>query len=289
MTRPDVLILGGNSRIARATAAALGARAVRVARAGGEGVRGIGDYAAMTARDFAGLTAVVNCAGLVAGPAALLEAVNVDLQARLAEAARAAGVRRFVGVGSFSVLGDVAWIDAATPPAPVSDYGRSKLAGEAALAALDTDGFATATVRLPAIVGAGTRGKLADLLRVWRRVGVAPVPARDVRRSMIGLELTGQVLARVALGAERGVVHAADAVPFTFAEAARALRAATGAAFRRVPLPAPAVALLGRAAPALRRSMFADSLLDPAANLCVAEHMPSTLYREIAAMIGEAA
>ncbi|MGQ0590580.1 MAG: NAD-dependent epimerase/dehydratase family protein [Sphingosinicella sp.] len=109
-----------------------------------------------------GADAVIHVAGLINAPdRAGFEAVNVTGTAHLLDAARAAGVRRFVHVSSL----------AAREP-KLSDYGWSKARSERIVAASPLD---WTIVRPPAVYGPGDRETL-ELFRMARRGLVALPP-----------------------------------------------------------------------------------------------------------------
>lgn len=110
-----------------------------------------------------GADAVIHIAGLINAPnRAGFAAVNVDGTARMIEAARAAGVRRFIHISSL----------AAREPG-LSDYGWSKAESEKAVAA---SGLDWTIVRPPAIYGPGDR-ETFELFRMASRGFVALPPA----------------------------------------------------------------------------------------------------------------
>mgnify|MGYP000889828952 CR=1 FL=1 len=81
--------------------------------------------------------------------------VNVAGTARLADAARDAGVSRFVLVstaGAYAPAGD-AWSDESSPMEGVTVYRRSKIAAEAEVLARRGPGFEVLVVRLPTLYG----------------------------------------------------------------------------------------------------------------------------------------
>lgn len=283
MAPASLLVLGGNGRLADALRRYLPDGTRYAARTAIDPrCIAVGDYGAAPPALFAGTQTVINCAGITAGDAATLHRANVEGAAHVAASARAAGARRFVHVSSFSVLGRARHIDAHTPAAPVSDYGRSKLAAEEALLALATRDFAVVPVRLPAIVGGGSRDKLRQLIALWLRVRRLPVPRTPVQRSMISIDLAAQVLAQVACGEERGVLHAADRSVFTYRDAAAAIADGTRRTVGTVALPDALIAPLERVAPGLFTSLYAPSVLDPMCNQ--AARLPSDLYQTIARM-----
>lgn len=121
----------------------------------------------------AGCDAVIHLAGrAVFEPARRLEPTFVTGTRALADAAEAAGVRRFVFGSSLLVHGpsEVA-ITQATEPAPVIDYGRVKLRMEQELATRTA--LEVASVRLPHVYGAG------DQLFANVRRGLLAVPGRS--------------------------------------------------------------------------------------------------------------
>jgi len=192
-----------------------------------------------------------------------------------------------VHISSFSVYGDAERIGGATPEVPRSAYGRSKLRGDQALLEAGDGAFEPVIARFPAILDPlRPKGKVALLLSAWRRLRVLPVPARDIRRSMISTAMVADVLAELAAGHRSGIVLAADPVPFTFARAAQAIRKAGGSRVHCARLPDFAFAPLRAAAPGLHASLFADSLLDPAANFARDRH--SDLFAAIGAMVRRA-
>jgi uncharacterized protein YbjT (DUF2867 family) len=107
-----------------------------------------------------GVDAIVHIAGLISGDRNAFEAVNVGGTAAMIDAARRAGVRRFV---HFSSL-------AAREPR-LSQYGRSKARSERLVAA---SGLEWTIVRPPAVYGPGDRETL-DLFKMARR-GLVMIP-----------------------------------------------------------------------------------------------------------------
>lgn len=135
-----------------------------------------GDLGTETAlRDgAAGADVVYHVAGQIAARNATEFMVcNRDGTANVLEAARDGGVRRVLFVSSLAVAGPTTPghpVDEARPPAPVTDYGRSKLAAEVLVRAMP---FEWTIVRPPLVYGEWDRGTLT-IFQLARR-GFAPV------------------------------------------------------------------------------------------------------------------
>lgn len=118
--------------------------------------------------------------------------INSDLAVRVASAALASGVRRFIFVSSIGVNGgstSLSAIDESSLPAPHADYALSKLEAELALQKLIQDSHMELVIVRPPLVYAGNApGNFARLLKVVQS-GV-PLPFASVvnQRSMIALE-----------------------------------------------------------------------------------------------------
>lgn len=112
-------------------------------------------------------TAVLHCAAQLAHDTIddnFLWTSNVDGTRNLAEAAKKAGVRKFVFISSNCLWGSNLGHDVTEdePPNPIELYGRSKLAGEQALADYSHD-LDVVTIRCPTIIDSGRLGLLAIL------------------------------------------------------------------------------------------------------------------------------
>ena len=118
-----------------------------------------------------GTDAVIHVAGLISGGRKAFEAVNVAGTAAMIDAARKAGVRRFVHISSL----------AAREPA-LSDYGWSKARSERLVQA---SGLDWTIIRPPAVYGPGDR-ETFELFRMARRGFVALPPGG--RFSLIHVE-----------------------------------------------------------------------------------------------------
>lgn len=110
------------------------------------------------------IDAVVHVAARLRGRTAdEFRRTNAEATWALAKAARSAGAERFVFLSSLAAQGP-APSEAALPtdaaPRPVSDYGRSKLAGERSLLEIGGD-MTIAIVRAPLVYGPADRGLLA--------------------------------------------------------------------------------------------------------------------------------
>lgn len=278
--RTDILVVGGGSRIALALMALLGERAACIGRrdTGRPHNITVDDYDMIPPSAFGGRECVINCVGTSTGNAAHLNRVNVDMAHRFACAAKAAGARHFIHISSFSVYGGARVVEAQTRPAPTNDYGRSKLVADTALLALADERFAVTIVRLPLIYGHDSLGKLGQVLRIWARMRVFPVPAGDVARAMIGVPLSAEVIARLSETPRTGIVFAADPQPFTYARAARA----RSELLRKLFIPRRFTRLFERAVPSIGARLFADSRLADVDNLAISYNLASRLYHDIA-------
>ncbi|HWC75046.1 MAG TPA: NAD(P)-dependent oxidoreductase [Gemmatimonadales bacterium] len=121
-------------------------------------------------------------------------ATNRDGTANVLEAARAGGARRFLFVSSLAVAGPTdpgRPVDERRPPAPVTDYGRSKLAAEVLVQASP---LPWTIVRPPLVYGEWDRGTLK--IFQLAKSGILPVfgdgsqelsviYAEDLSRAMI--------------------------------------------------------------------------------------------------------
>jgi uncharacterized protein YbjT (DUF2867 family) len=127
-----------------------------------------------------GADAVIHIAGLITGDAAAFEAVNVVGTAAMIDAARKAGVRRFIHISSL----------AAREPS-LSAYGRSKERSERLVAA---SGLEWTIIRPPAVYGPGDRETL-ELFKMAQRGLVALPPGG--RFSLIHVEDLCRLILRV--------------------------------------------------------------------------------------------
>ncbi len=152
---------------------------------------------------LAGIEAVVHLAGVAHGKdPGQAQAVNVEATHRLAQAAAAAGVRRFLLLSSVKAMADEAREPLTEQDAPraADAYGRSKLAGEHLLAdAASASGMEVVVLRPPLVFGPGVAANFRSLLRLVASGVPLPLGGIDNRRSFIFLENLADAIA-VAVG-----------------------------------------------------------------------------------------
>src|SRR4029077_18211012 len=154
-----------------------------------------------------GADVVFHVAGkIVARSPAEFMATNRDGTANLLEAVRDAGVRRFVHISSLAVAGPTTPghpIDEERPPAPITDYGRSKLAAEVLVRAMPME---WTIVRPPVVYGEWDRATLT-VFRLARRGGVpvlgdgaqglSVIHAEDLAQALIVAAATDRTAGRI--------------------------------------------------------------------------------------------
>lgn len=216
-------------------------------------------------RALDGAEVVVHAAGRAhvlreteADPLEAFRAANVESTRTLVDAARAAGVRRFILLSSVSVYGESAsgTITAETPTVPTTPYGVSRLESEAVVRA--AEGIETVILRLPMVYGPGMKGNPLRLFDLVARGIPLPLGSIANARSMI---YVGNVVAAVrgllSAPVERGrVLLAADAEPVSTPGLVREIAAALGRPARLFPVPRTTLHYLSRLGVAVLGSRF---------------------------------
>jgi len=220
----------------------------------------VGDIGANTdwTRALDGIDTVIHTAARAhvlddaAANAALYMSTNVEGTRGLIEAAARNGVRRLVYVSSIKVNGEAttaAPFRAGDTPAPLDDYGRSKLAAERlvleAASARRVDGF---IVRPPLVYGSGVRANFLRLM-TWIFKGVPlPLGAVDNSRSLVSVWNLADLILRLATVEDPGtrVFLASDDADLSTPALIRKLAAAMEKPARLMPVPVSALQLAGR-------------------------------------------
>jgi nucleoside-diphosphate-sugar epimerase len=159
----------------------------------------LGDEAALKVL-VGGASAVIHLAGAIAAPdRRSFFAINSEGTEKVAKAAIAAAVPRFIHVSSL----------AAREP-EISDYGASKRAAEDGLMALRPDGLLI--VRPPVVYGPGDRATLPLLGQLTRRTAFIPGGAQARFSLLYAEDLAKFLLARLADKAQ-GLVEIDDGKP----------------------------------------------------------------------------
>lgn len=196
-------------------------------------------------------------------PLAAHRAVNVEGTLRLARAAAAAGVRRFVFMSSVKVNGEGrrAAFTENDAPAPADPYGVSKWEAEQALATLGREtGLEVAVLRPPLVYGPGVRANFLRLLDLVARGVPLPLGAVHNRRSLIfvGNLADAAVAAATSPGAAGRTFLVSDGQDLSTPDLVRAMAAALRRRAHLLPVPE---RLLRLAAALVGGSDAADRLL----------------------------
>lgn len=190
-----------------------------------------------------GCDAVVHLANIAHAAASPreLQRVNVDGTIAQANAALAAGARRFVYLSSIKAA------------RPVDAYGRAKAEAERGL--LRIAGLETVILRPPLVYGPRVKANFLSLMRAIDRGWPLPLASVHNRRSLIYVGNLVDAIERCLQGAARGKTYAvSDGAPVSTPELCRALGRALGRPARLWPFPP----MLLRLAPGLAR--LAESL-----------------------------
>ncbi len=117
----------------------------------------------------------------------LYQKVNCDLPVRIAQKAKAEGIKQFIFMSTMSVYGlNFGCINKETPEKPKTFYGKSKLAAEKRLQELEDGKFQIAMIRPPMIYGKGSKGNYPKLARLAQKTPIFPDIENE--RSMLYIE-----------------------------------------------------------------------------------------------------
>lgn len=279
-----ILVAGANGRLGSTVLKKLGARGVagvRRPRPGSHDVR-IDGEGQIDPSQLDGVRAIINCAGVIAGPRDIIEQGNVTFPANLAANAKRHGVVTFVQVSSFSVFGRVEHINRETPIAPDGDYGHSKLRAEQQLHALMAPGFTVSALRVPFIFSAEHPGLLGSLVSSISKLRVLPTwRGRPSRRSVVTYDKAADLLIELAeTPSPASPLCAADPVDLDLVELVKRLRTQLKQHIAIIPVPAIAVSAVEALVPRLGNRLFRSSVLDPTINIA-AQHKDRSAEREI--------
>lgn len=212
------------------------------------------DPVAGSLEDRDALRRLVDGAGTVVHLAGVLRAArerDFDRGNRVGTANLVSAVRevsdraRLVHVSSLAAAGPSSAIEGRSPddpPAPVSAYGRSKLAGEAEVAALGSD-RRWCILRPPAVYGP----RDTDILEFFKMAsrGLAAIPGGE---RWLTLAFVGDVVRAVAAAAARGsrrVYHLGEPSPQRLDRVFERLAESGGCSARVVPVPAVVIRAAG--------------------------------------------
>ena len=205
------------------------------------------------AKVVAGADFVFHVAGLTRGRTAQeYMTANAELTGRLVEAAIRCGrtIRRFVYVSSMAAVGPnpaESPLEETCQPAPIDDYGRSKLAGERIVREAGVAGRLPVTIVRPPGVYGPRDANFLPLFRSAQRWGILPaIGGRDKQFTLVHAEDLAEGLWLAASNpAGAGQTYFVGSGTYTMTELAAAMSAAVGRPVRLRHVPKPLAVLAG--------------------------------------------
>ena len=167
---------------------------------------------------------------------ALYYQVNCDLAVKVAEKAKAEGVRQFVYMSSVIVYGDSAGVGKSkhiteqTQPHPANFYGDSKWQAEQKLQALADSAFHIAIIRSPMVYGRNSKGNFPLLVKLAEKMPVFPDIPNE--RSMLYVENLGEFLRQLIDSGKGGIFFPQNAEYTTTAQMVQAIAEEKGKQIR---------------------------------------------------------
>lgn len=170
--------------------------------------------------------------------------------------------RRLVYLSSLAAVGparDGRPVGPADEPAPLTAYGRTKLAGERICRGVAPD-TEVVILRATAVYGPGDRD-LFDFFRLAKR-GVLPVPTGPPRRLQLvhAADLARAVVLAATGASGGGVYHIAEPQSHSWAEVVTLVGRAVGREGRLVPVPAALISIAGAISEAFGRLVGRPSI-----------------------------
>lgn len=113
--------------------------------------------------------------------------VNAKKTLELAKKAKEAGVKQFIFMSTVKVYGEENKTPYTenSPCNPQDDYGKSKLAAEEALKAIEDENFIVSIIRTPVVYGPDVKGNIKSLIKLIKKVPILPFKAIKNQRSMV--------------------------------------------------------------------------------------------------------
>ena len=213
-----------------------------------------------------GCDTVIHCAGVfdLMAPETLLQAVNADGAARVAQAAADAGCKRIVLISSSSVYGRGAdHVAESAAKNPEHAYARTKWEGERRVTEIaETGGMSLAVLRPTLLYGPGSRYGLAPWAAIFsirrvREAGALPIARGGPLGHMVHVQDVADAAVHLADGGIEGVFNVSDEAPLPAGDLVRVVADAVGAKVSGSPLPWSAMRLFRHAKPWLVR-LFAS-------------------------------
>jgi nucleoside-diphosphate-sugar epimerase len=235
---------------------------------GVEPVAGSLEDAEGVCRAVQGADVVVHMAAATrAGSAAEFARVNAEGTHAVVEAVRRSRPtpRRLVYMSSLAAVGPARGgqpVGVDSQPAPITTYGRTKLAGEQICAELN--GICEVVIlRPPAVYGPRDRD-LYEFFKMARVMGLVPVPTgpeRPLQMVHVTDLARAVVLAAATQGSVSGVYHIADSRSYLWEEVGRLVAEAVGRRPRPVKVPAALIAMVGAISEGLSKMAGRPSIL----------------------------
>jgi UDP-glucose 4-epimerase len=165
--------------------------------------------------DFSDVNTVLHCAALVHKKREYsydkYYEVNAEYPLRLAERAKACGVKQFVFMSSVAVYGEGhSLLNEQTACTPTTFYGGSKLMAEQELKKLEDENFRVSIVRAPMVYGQNAPGNIASLINLVKKISLLPFGEIHNKRSFVYVKNLCHFLDVIIEKQQSGIFLASD-------------------------------------------------------------------------------